>query len=68
MKRTQLLKKATDPTKPDREINLRDGKTNLLPDESLNLSPKRIEEGVAITTALLNQILAEGDRLRHISP
>ena len=68
MKKTQLMKKATDPTGPNQEINFTDGKKNSLPDESFNLSPKRIEEGTATITALLNQILTDGQQLHHFSP
>ena len=68
MKKNQLLDQATDPTRPNQEINLRDEEKNPLPDESVNLSTKRIGEGSAITTALLSQILADGQRFRHPSP
>ena len=65
MKKNRSLGKLTDPAKPIQGITLSDEKENQLRVES-NLSPERIMEGAFTATALLNQILAQGEQLHQV--
>ena len=68
MKRTRSVGKASEPAKPLLGVTLPEEPEDKLPDDSLNLSPKRIMDGALTKTALLNQILAQREehpQLRH---
>jgi hypothetical protein len=65
MKRTRSVEKAIDPGKPIRGIKLSAQQGNEPPVES-NLSPERIVDGASVTTAVLDQILAQRQALHQL--
>ena len=65
MKKTLSVAKAIDPAKPSQRVTRLAEKEKRLSDES-NLSPERIMDGASATTALLNQILAQQEKLHQL--
>ncbi len=66
MKRDRSVNTATDSAQPTQGIALPEEKASKLPDEAVNLSPRRLAEGASVTTALLDEILAQQTEFHEV--
>lgn len=66
MKKTRSVRKKTDPPGPFHAVRVSDQTESTLTQESNNLSPERISDGVNSTTPLLNEILAQSERFYQL--
>jgi hypothetical protein len=64
MKRTRSVAQAIESAKPIPQVTLAGEPESVVPLES-NLSPERMIEGASVTTALLNEILAQREGLHQ---